>query len=143
MAHESNNSPLAPVSVKCTDLTPSRRHRVECVTCRSTCPGLENLLDISPYVATLQFVELDDEMCLFLNQDWTFQPSLQYSYAQILAGSFITQRMVMLSSTIQLRPMAEPDLWMPIGNRSLLSRTSYHHRLYRPTSGHDIKTFIH
>ncbi|KAI8594466.1 hypothetical protein EDD21DRAFT_330268 [Dissophora ornata] len=82
---------IGPVTVTSTDITPFKRQRVECESCRpAACPGLENLFNVSPYVATLQtrqFIELDDEMCSFLNQDWTFQSSLQYACAQILAGS--------------------------------------------------------
>ncbi|KAG0324180.1 hypothetical protein BGZ99_002143 [Dissophora globulifera] len=85
---------IGQVAIHTTDL-PQKKRKLEqgkdCPTCSpSTAPGLEQLLALSPYAATLltrKFVELDTAMCELLNEDWTLQPQLQYACAQLLAGS--------------------------------------------------------
>ncbi|KAF9577262.1 hypothetical protein BGW38_007650, partial [Lunasporangiospora selenospora] len=82
-----NKLALGKVAVSATNL-PRKRRLVEEVP--QSIPGLESLLGITPYASTLlnrTFVEIDDAMCEWLNEDWYLQPQLQYACAQALAGS--------------------------------------------------------
>lgn len=64
-----------------------------CFNCSHTNPGyLQTLLTVSPYAKLLQkrkYVELSNDLCDLLNNDWTFVPHMKYFAAQLLAGSII------------------------------------------------------
>ncbi|KAF9409903.1 hypothetical protein BGZ76_005597 [Entomortierella beljakovae] len=54
--------------------------------------SLRTLLATSPHSAVLQsrtFSELSEQLCEFMNKDWTFRPELQYACSQLLAGCIL------------------------------------------------------
>lgn len=53
---------------------------------------MSRLMSIAPYQKVLQqraLLELTDELCSLLNQDWTFYGNMKYAAAQLLAGSIM------------------------------------------------------
>ncbi|KAG0319248.1 hypothetical protein BGZ99_005215 [Dissophora globulifera] len=55
-------------------------------------PGLDSVFALSTFsriLRTRTFVELDDQTCGILNEDWKFQRQYRYGCAQILAGCIL------------------------------------------------------
>ncbi|KAF9582548.1 hypothetical protein BGW38_000073 [Lunasporangiospora selenospora] len=68
-----------------------QKRRLEDDTSRPT-PELKRLLSSSPYaglLATREYIELDDEICKLLNQNWRSSTHLRFSSAVILSGCII------------------------------------------------------
>lgn len=67
-----------------------REHESLCETCSPlSAPRLDTLLARSPFAAVLQtrkFVEINESVSDFLNEDWDFQPQYRFACAQVLAG---------------------------------------------------------
>ncbi|KAG0247272.1 hypothetical protein BG011_001758 [Mortierella polycephala] len=96
----------------CATNIPQKKRRLEDKAPSTYSPnassGLEQLMAISPYGSALlsrTFVELDRPMCDLLNEDWAFQPHLQYACAQVLAGSiFLNTRngQAVINNTVEV-----------------------------------------
>ncbi|KAF9966037.1 hypothetical protein BGZ73_001169, partial [Actinomortierella ambigua] len=59
-------------------------------TCPS--PGLEYVLSISPFSASLQrrkYIEIDKGVCELFNRDWEFSPQLRFACPKILSGCLL------------------------------------------------------
>lgn len=103
---------IGQVSVCATNIPQKKRRLEDCKSCNAcspiASPGLEHLIAVSPYASALlsrTYVELDGAMCELLNEDWTFQPQLQYACAQVLAGSiFLNARngQAIINNTVEV-----------------------------------------
>ncbi|KAG0221238.1 hypothetical protein BGW41_007065, partial [Actinomortierella wolfii] len=71
-------------------------------------PHLDSVFAFSPYSKVLRtrtFVELSEEICSVLNEDWIFQPQYRYGCAQILAGCILintTNGNAILANTVEM-----------------------------------------
>ncbi|KAF8917128.1 hypothetical protein BGZ58_005163, partial [Dissophora ornata] len=71
-------------------LRPMSTRETQCENCSpAPCAGIDSLLESSPYSTLLRkikFVELSEDLCQMLNEDWAVRPNLKFICAKIFSG---------------------------------------------------------